>query len=76
MTALINTPRLVAPVLRQLAENLAAYDSLTNEPGALDPRARLIAVVEALLHGDEAELAAEDVAFLRSLGGAAALLAD
>ena len=75
MAALINTPKLVAPVLQQLAENLAAYDSLA-EYGKLDPQARLVAVVEALLHGAEAELAAEDVEFLRSLGGAAARLAD
>lgn len=51
----INTPKLVAPVLQQLAEKLASYDSLT-DPGALDPRARLVAVVGALLHGGDAEL--------------------
>jgi len=74
MTAPIHTPKAAAQILRSLADNFEKYDALA-ECGTLDPQARLVAVVEALQNGAEAELDAKDVAFLVALGVPAAAIA-
>jgi hypothetical protein len=61
------SPKLAAKALRSLADNLDAYDPL-REYGSLGPEGRIVATVEAVLHGDDAEHSPQDVAFLAGLG--------